>query len=223
MAVTLTRTLPDHGRCDTHEHYLLSCADYEELLAESSGGCQICGFPAARMPQQKLYIDHDGYLWAVRGLLCISCNSGLGNYHHPTPAGADRYLANAWHLRKAAHLGVSLTRHAEPGPDVVLVDHRDVRWSTSGDGRWWPDRGYRRYRSWDQLYRRCGPLRLRQSVKTEEPPLVAGSLSRTNRDGEFEFYPIRVHDPDDLAQVLRTVMSDDERRRLSELLADEAA
>jgi hypothetical protein len=178
--VANSRTLPDHATCATHEHYLLNCVDYEELLAESRGGCQICSFPAAQMPQQKLYIDHQGYEWAVRGLLCISCNSGIGNHDFQRgqwgrPDGASEYLANAWFLRKAAERGIDLADRSEPPAGTVTEDHKGIRWTTSGDGHWWPDRGHHRYRTWDQMYRHCGPLRLR-TVAPE--PALADLLSR---------------------------------------------
>jgi hypothetical protein len=159
------RTLPEHATCATHEHYLLSCADYEELLAESGGGCQICNFPADQMPQKRLYIDHDGHLWAVRGLLCIRCNSGLGDYRHPTPDGAEEFLANAWYLRKLAERGLTLDA-PEPPPGSVVRDYRGAHWhrslTRSGSEHWAPIRGaIRRSRTWDQMYRLCGPLSMR--------------------------------------------------------------
>lgn len=170
--MTEGRTLPSHATCTTHEHYLLSCADYEELLSESDGGCQICAFPAAKMPQQKLYIDHDGWLWAVRGLLCISCNSAIGNHEFRKrpwgrPPGAAEFLANAWYLRKAAERGIDLTNRSEPPPGTAMEDHRGIRWTSSGNGIWWPDRGYRRYRTWAQMYEHCGPLRMLELLTSE--------------------------------------------------------
>jgi hypothetical protein len=156
--VTATRTLPDHATCATHQGYTLSCADYEELLAESKGGCFICGFPASRMPQRKLYIDHEGWTWAVRGLLCISCNSGLGNYHHPTPAGADEYLANAWYLRKLAERGLPL-KPEEPTIGTIVRDHIGIHWH-HGDGGWTPLQGIQRTRTWTQMLALCGPLNM---------------------------------------------------------------
>ena len=156
------RTLPDHDRCDTHARYLLSCADYEGLLAESAGGCQLCSFPAARMPQRKLYIDHD-YRgdWAVRGLLCISCNSGLGAYLHPTPIGADEYLSNAWFLRKLAERSLTIgPDNCEPPPGSIVADHTGNRWLAAAPDEWWPLYSKKQRRTWDQMYRRCGPLNM---------------------------------------------------------------
>lgn len=160
---SVSRTLPEHATCATHEKYLLSCADYEDLLTESRSGCQMCGFPANKMPQKRLYIDHDhdGYVWGVRGLLCIRCNSGLGDPRQPAPAGADAYLANAWYLRKLAERGITLDC-PEPPVGAVIQDYRLIYWHHSGDDCWKPIYGtLSRQRTWDQMYRLCGPLSMR--------------------------------------------------------------
>jgi hypothetical protein len=151
----VTRTLPAHDTCVNHEHYLLSCADYEELLAESKGGCFICGFPAEQMPQKRLYIDHEGHEWAVRGLLCIRCNSGLGSYRHPTPTGAEDYLTNSWYRRKLAERGLSATPD-EPPVGAIIHDHRGTRWYYSpfeeSSHHWIPlSGGAGQRRSWWQM------------------------------------------------------------------------
>lgn len=53
------------------------------LMLESQGGaCAICGGPPPL--GRNLYIDHDHLTGKVRGLLCHSCNSGLGMFKdHP--------------------------------------------------------------------------------------------------------------------------------------------
>ena len=62
----LARRLVKHG---------LSIDDYESLLSIVPG-CAICG----ELPKDKyaLHIDHDHKTGRVRGLLCNSCNTGLG-------------------------------------------------------------------------------------------------------------------------------------------------
>lgn len=54
----------------------LSLADYESLLAVSDG-CAICG--TVPVPPKVLRIDHDHQTGRVRGLLCDTCNCGIGH------------------------------------------------------------------------------------------------------------------------------------------------
>lgn len=58
--------------------YGLTLDDYKVMLAAQEGGCAICGGP----PNGKgvnYHIDHDHTTGRVRGLLCHSCNTGIGN------------------------------------------------------------------------------------------------------------------------------------------------
>jgi hypothetical protein len=59
---------PHHGRA---VRYGLSLADFEILDAREV--CDICPAPAQ-------VVDHDHVTGAVRGVLCKSCNYGLGNF-----------------------------------------------------------------------------------------------------------------------------------------------
>ena len=54
--------------------YGLSTAERDKMIADREGRCDIC----QRIPDYKLYVDHDHQTGKVRGLLCASCNSGLG-------------------------------------------------------------------------------------------------------------------------------------------------
>ena len=47
-------------------------------MVEQNGRCAICGVPEYELPS-RLYIDHDHETGKVRGLLCPSCNTGLGH------------------------------------------------------------------------------------------------------------------------------------------------
>lgn len=67
--------MPEHpGESCRHWRYQLTCVEFGQLLKRANGVCEICGRFA-----RKPYIDHDHDLgvWAVRGLVCPSCNTRL--------------------------------------------------------------------------------------------------------------------------------------------------
>jgi len=55
--------------------YGLKLEDFDKLLIEQSGLCAIC-----LSPLEKPYVDHDHRTKKVRGLLCLTCNLGLGHF-----------------------------------------------------------------------------------------------------------------------------------------------
>ena len=73
--------------------YNLTPEQFEDLLEEHGGACAICG----RVMGKDLHIDHDHKWNVVRGLLCGSCNRGIGLLKE-----------NPQHLETAAKY---LTRH----------------------------------------------------------------------------------------------------------------
>jgi hypothetical protein len=54
----------------------MTIEEYGELLAAQGGGCAICGDEPIN--DQSLHIDHDHDV--VRGILCVRCNNGLGQF-----------------------------------------------------------------------------------------------------------------------------------------------
>lgn len=60
----------------------LTTEDYELLLAKQKGQCAICGKSEDQCGRGRKYlcIDHDHKTGIVRGLLCGSCNMGLGMF-----------------------------------------------------------------------------------------------------------------------------------------------
>ena len=70
--------------------YGISNAQYESKYKEQKGACKIC-----RKNFDQLVVDHDHNTGDVRGLLCHSCNKGLGLFFDNVSAleNAIIYLA----------------------------------------------------------------------------------------------------------------------------------
>lgn len=60
------------------KHYDLSLEDFEELSKKQNYQCAICGMPENSCRPFGLNVDHDHRSGKIRGLLCRSCNLGLG-------------------------------------------------------------------------------------------------------------------------------------------------
>jgi hypothetical protein len=60
--------------------YGISEEEYIVLFTEQNGECAICLTPQAKLAR-KLHVDHCHKTDKVRGLLCESCNMGLGLFH----------------------------------------------------------------------------------------------------------------------------------------------
>lgn len=61
---------------DLKRYYGITMADFERLHAEQNGLCAICQTPPTK--GRRLCVDHSHVTGAVRGLLCTSCNQGIG-------------------------------------------------------------------------------------------------------------------------------------------------
>ena len=55
------------------EKYGMTESDYYKLYNLQNGRCAICG-----LHQEKLFVDHCHQDNKIRGLLCRTCNSGIG-------------------------------------------------------------------------------------------------------------------------------------------------
>jgi len=75
------------ARRRTHlkSRYGLTDEEVDILIAEQHGTCAVCGEPPSSKNTRahwngKLCVDHDHETGEVRGLLCFTCNVGLGNF-----------------------------------------------------------------------------------------------------------------------------------------------
>lgn len=57
--------------------YGISSDEYDTLLLKQNGQCCICGTASGT---QTLHVDHCHTTGTIRGLLCNSCNTGLGHF-----------------------------------------------------------------------------------------------------------------------------------------------
>lgn len=63
--------------------YNLTYEEYNKIYKSQNGRCAICGYKVKGMQTGKrLCVDHDKDTGKVRGLLCGSCNVGLGHFEH---------------------------------------------------------------------------------------------------------------------------------------------
>ena len=60
-------------------NYGLTVAQFRAILNAQENKCAICG-----LPLQKTIIDHNHATGKVRGILCQTCNSGLGCFKDET-------------------------------------------------------------------------------------------------------------------------------------------
>jgi hypothetical protein len=76
--------------------YGVTADEYDSLLQSQNGACALCGATEGRvMPDGRLFrlfVDHDHKTGAVRGLLCSTCNSGIGQLGDDIE-GLERALA----------------------------------------------------------------------------------------------------------------------------------
>lgn len=63
---------------DLRRAYGLSREEYESLLQAQNNTCAICGH--AFKSSKHTHVDHDHSTGAVRAILCLNCNRGLGAF-----------------------------------------------------------------------------------------------------------------------------------------------
>lgn len=70
------RERPRDWRKNLKKRYGITEAEYDAMLAKQNGVCAMCGGP--NKLARRLGVDHNHTTGQVRGILCISCNAGLG-------------------------------------------------------------------------------------------------------------------------------------------------
>jgi hypothetical protein len=58
--------------------YGITLTDYEDTLASQGGVCAICLSEKIAEGKGYMHVDHDHETKQVRGILCGSCNTGIG-------------------------------------------------------------------------------------------------------------------------------------------------
>jgi hypothetical protein len=91
------------------KRYGITVDDYYAILDRQEGRCAICRTDTPKMRKgcrQAFVIDHDHATGQVRGLLCMNCNSGIGNLSDSIErvASALEYLRH-WSSYEAARAG----------------------------------------------------------------------------------------------------------------------
>lgn len=114
-------------RC-SHTLYSMNCESYDQLWQRANGCCELCD---RTLIVEGIAIDHDHTLgrWAVRGLLCKTCNAHDLRFMEagtrPLSPRAVQYLANAWHINhppatQGAPLQAQASGHAVKLPNAVV-------------------------------------------------------------------------------------------------------
>lgn len=60
-----------------YSKYRMSVEEYNELFIKQNGCCGCCGKHQIDL-DRRLAVDHNHETGEIRGLLCFSCNTGLG-------------------------------------------------------------------------------------------------------------------------------------------------
>lgn len=95
-ALERSKNLPFAKRKDyiIRSKYGIGIEEYNSMLEKCDNQCQVCGKPHSE--EKPLHIDHDHKTGKVRGLLCNSCNYGLGFFKDDIEImkKATKYLEN---------------------------------------------------------------------------------------------------------------------------------
>lgn len=60
--------------------YGMRRTDFDTMMKDQDKCCFLCKKDLSILPRQKQHVDHSHSTGKVRGILCISCNHGLGKF-----------------------------------------------------------------------------------------------------------------------------------------------
>lgn len=85
---------PDKRKAQRIKKYGLTLPEFESMLEAQNNKCSICGYSDTSDPNLFPVVDHCHDTEKVRGLLCMSCNMGLGKFKDDVNVlkNAIRYL-----------------------------------------------------------------------------------------------------------------------------------
>jgi NMD protein affecting ribosome stability and mRNA decay len=61
--------------------YGLTLEDWNMMFEEQGGVCAICKSPDPKGHHGRFHVDHDHVTGKIRGLLCDTCNRGIGMFY----------------------------------------------------------------------------------------------------------------------------------------------
>ena len=83
------------------ERYGITLEDYDRMLEDQGGCCKICGTDEPGGGNGRFHVDHNHSTDEVRGILCNSCNTGLGRFKD----SPEVLLKAATYLLEQGHYG----------------------------------------------------------------------------------------------------------------------
>lgn len=92
--------------------YGLTKEQYDRMVEASNNTCYLCGGPP-NLSKSRLCIDHCKETGIVRGLLCTTCNLGIGNLKHDT----DLLRKSAEYLERSRKFQSLATKE---GPSLII-------------------------------------------------------------------------------------------------------
>jgi hypothetical protein len=94
------KNLERHADNNARWRYGIEHGAYAAMLQEQNGVCAICKRESPGSGTKRFHIDHCHDTGKVRGLLCTSCNNGIGRFNHDI----SRLEAAALYLERAADI-----------------------------------------------------------------------------------------------------------------------
>jgi hypothetical protein len=149
--------------CRHRAVYRLTCDEYRQLRARAGDRCEICRTPEAETPGGRLLLDHDDSIaiWAVRGLLCVRCNTAIGRWlDQQSDPRVYEFLSDPWYRTLLLRAGLTGLLAAEPAVGGRVAANR-IRYSRQPNG-WTRETGFHRSpEPWRVLNTRHRPDHLR--------------------------------------------------------------